>query len=159
MTMKIGLKGGRVLFVDDRVRAGEPDDTTLCKCCAASCESEVTVSCTFCGMTAEETFSIPGILTTGGPGLPDVSASLPDGSYIILSAQISCTPCGWALLIGVCAFCVATSQFSSDGFTALIPFAGAESPGGCPEAGPVTLECFGLQFGIPCSTTTTATIE
>lgn len=160
MTLTARIKGNAILFFENVIRMGESGDERPCQCCAGECDSEVTITCDFCGMTAEETFSIPGILITGGPGLPIVSASLPDGSYIILSAQISCTACGWALVIGVCAYCVSTGQASSDAFTALIPFAAAEEPGGgyCPETGPVTLECFGLQFGIPCVTTTTATI-
>ena len=133
----------------------ERDDTRNlpCKCCADDCTEEVTISVSFCGMTVTETLPIPGILTQG-------QANLPDGSYLIVSAQISCGPCGWYLDIGVCAYCDATQQAASDGFTAYIPFAETPADGNtyCPEAGPVTLTCFGEQFGIPCVTIPSASI-
>lgn len=124
-----------------------------CYCCASECESELTVSVSFCGMTVAETLQIPGTL---GQGI----ATLPDGSYLILSADISCTPCGWSVLIGVCAYCDATQEAASDSFTAFIPFAATPEADGryCPEAGAVDLVCFGEQFGIPCVTTPTASI-
>lgn len=126
-----------------------------CYCCAFECELELTVEVMFCGMTATATLQIPGVEPLG-QGL----ASLPDGSYLILSAQISCTPCGWDVLIGVCGYCESTQEASSDAFTAVIPFAATQAPSGgyCPAPGQVELECFGEQFGIPCVTTTTAEI-
>lgn len=131
---------------------GDADDLP-CKCCAADCESQLTINVTFCGMTVEETLPIPGILNQG-------IDTLPDDSFLIVSASISCGPCGWYLDIGVCAYCVATNQFASDGFTGYVPFAATPEAGGgyCPEAGAVDLTCFGDQFGIPCITTATATI-
>lgn len=153
MTLEIPTRDDKIVMIDGAVRLNNPSDERACKCCALACESEMTVSVSFCGMTVTETLPIPGIL---GQGI----ANLPDGSYLILSAQISCTPCGWDVLIGVCAYCEATGQAASDGFTALVPFAAvAEAAGGyCPETGAVALECFGLQFGIPCVTAPTASI-
>lgn len=153
MTLEIPTRDGAIVLADGAVRLNDPADDRACKCCALSCSSELTVSVSFCGMTVTETLPIPGILNQG-------IVVLPDESYLIVSAQISCTPCGWDVLVGVCAYCVATGQAASDAFTALIPFAAAAEPAGgyCPEAGAVALECFGLQFGIPCVTTATATI-
>lgn len=153
MTLKIPTRDGQIVMAGGFVRLNDQSDERGCKCCAASCESSLTVSVTFCGMTVTETIAIPGILGQG-------TASLPDGSYLVLSAQMSCSPCGWDLLIGVCAYCEATGQAASDGFTALIPFAAAEEAAGgyCPQTGAVALECFGLEFGIPCVTNPTATI-
>ena len=157
--MQISLVDERVVFVRepgflDLVRGVLPGDESGCKCCATSCAAELELSVSFCGMTVEETIPIPGILGQG-------QANLPDGSFLILSADILCTPCGWTLGIGVCACCDATGEAASDSFTALIPFAAAEEPAGgyCPEPGPVALECFGLQFGIPCVTTPTAVVS
>lgn len=124
-----------------------------CYCCAESCEAELTIEVTFCGMTAIRTVPIPGILDG------NQIETLPDDSYLIVSAQIACTPCGWELSIGVCAYCVATGQAASDAFTATIPFGGGSPSGGyCPLNGVIELECFGEQFGIPCVTTATAEI-
>ncbi len=153
-----GLSGrsisGKIRVHEGRVFLSESTDARPCKCCAFECESELTIEVTFCGMTAVRTVPIPGILDG------NQIETLPDGSYLIVSASISCGPCGWALDIGVCAYCEATQQAASDGFTALIPFAAtAEATGGyCPESGAVDLTCFGEQFGIPCVTTTTAEI-
>lgn len=145
---------GKIRMHDGDVFFSEEDDDTPCKCCALECEEEVTITVTFCGMTAERTLPIPGILDG------NQFESLPDGSYLIVSAQISCGPCGWDLSIGVCAFCVATDQAASDGFTGVIPFADNPAPGGgyCPKSGAVDLTCFGDQFGIPCVTNPTASV-
>lgn len=132
----------------------DSSDTRPCKCCSFDCASELTVEVSFCGMTATETLAIPAFLDS------QQVVTLPDGSYIILSAQIYCTPCGWVMEIGVCAYCDATQEAAADAFTATVPFSPTAEADGtfCPETGAVTLECFGDQFGIPCITTTTATI-
>lgn len=153
--------------VANKIRVHAPDPYTFkvfmqerddarnlpCKCCATECDTEVSISVSFCGMTVAATLPIPGIL-----GL--AQATLPDGSYLIVSAQISCTPCGWFLDMGVCAYCDATQQAASDGFTAAIPFAATPNANGtyCPQTGAVTLTCFGEQFGIPCVTTPSVSI-
>lgn len=156
-------------LIDDRVAFYYPDQATplvrlapssddrACKCCAFECEVEVTISISFCGMSVNVTMPIPGFLNSLLS-----TVELPDGSFIVPSASIYCTPCGWTLDIGICAYCVETDQFASEGFTASIPFAATEETlgaGHCPESGAVELECFGEQFGIPCITTTSATIE
>lgn len=143
---KIRLHDGLVFF------SGETDGRP-CKCCAFECEAELDIQVTFCGMTLNATVQIPGVLSFA-------QVDLPDGSYIILSAQITCGPCGWAVDIGVCAYCDATQQAASDGFVASIPFADSPEANGsyCPETGAIDLTCFGDQFGIPCVTTTTASI-
>lgn len=137
------------VFVRER---GDQDDLP-CKCCSTDCSTELSISVSFCGMTVTETLTIPGFL---GQGI----ATLPDGSYLILSAQIDCGPCGWSVLIGVCAYCEATQQAASDGFTAFLPFADNPEADGryCPDTGAVDLVCFGEQFGIPCVTNPTASI-
>jgi hypothetical protein len=139
------------LFVFMRERYDQDD--LPCKCCSFECGNDLLISLSFCGMTLNATVPIPGILN-------QAQANLPDGSYLILSAQIDCGPCGWSVLIGVCAYCEATQQAASDSFTASIPF--GENPEGngryCPETGAVDLVCFGEQFGIPCVTTPTASI-
>lgn len=154
MTLKARLQDGRVVLVDSLVRLGEQGDERPCKCCALECDAELTIEVTFCGMTATRTVSIPGILDG------NQIETLPDDSYLIVSGQISCGLCGWFVDIGVCAYCVSTNEFASDGFTALVPFAATAETGGgyCPEAGPIDLVCFGDQFGIPCVTTATAEI-
>lgn len=144
---KIRLHDGRVFLADDT-------DSRPCKCCAFECATELTIEVTFCGMTAIRTVPIPGILDG------NQIETLPDDSYLIVSGQISCTPCGWFVDIGICGFCESTQQAASDGFTGFIPFAATAEAGGgyCPETGAVDLTCFGEQFGIPCVTTTTAEI-
>ena len=144
---------GKIRLHDGLVFLSEQTDDRPCKCCALECEAELDIEVTFCGMTLNATVQIPGILTFA-------QVDLPDGSYIILSAQISCGVCGWELNIGVCAYCESTQQAASDAFIASVPFADtAEATGGyCPETGAVDLTCFGDQFGIPCVTTTTASI-
>lgn len=133
------------------------EDELPCKCCAQECDSELTVSVTFCGMTVTETIPIPGMIM-----FPNGQANLPDGSYLILSANTSCGPCGWFVDIGVCAYCDATQEAASDAFSATVPFDDTPSPPDsntyCPEPGPVNLTCFGDQFGLPCLTNPTATI-
>lgn len=148
--LRVSMFGGLVKFADS-------EDTSLCRCCADSCSNSVTVTVTFCGITREYEVPIPGSFSEqfdlDGPG--------PGQSYLNVDVLIGCTPCGWMLTIGICAFCEETNQFVSEGFTALIPFAGyeeIEGGGDCPEAGPVDLICFGDQFGIPCVTVTTAVI-
>jgi hypothetical protein len=155
--MLIPIRDGKVVTVPDLaglplVRMGDPADGVSCKCCAAECESTATVEIDFCGMSVS--FEVPI------PGQAEQIASKEDESYLIAGAIISCTPCGWLLAITVCAFCVETDVFASDGFVAEIPFAAAEEPTGghCPEGGEVILECFGDQFGIPCVTSPTVTI-
>lgn len=145
---------GKIRLHDGLVFLSEETDGRPCKCCAFECESEVSVSVEWCGMSVAFSLPIPG-----SSGFVEDPTPPPD-SYLIVDAQISCTPCGWSLVIGVCAYCDETGQFASDSFTALIPFASAEEPAGgyCPEAGAVDLVCFGDQFGIPCVTTTTASI-
>lgn len=125
-----------------------------CYCCAESCSTEVEILVEWCGMSVSFSLPIPG-----SSGFVEDPAPPPD-SYLIADAQISCTTCGWVLLISVCAYCDATNQFASDAFTAVIPFAATQAPSGgyCPAPGQVELECFGEQFGIPCATTTTAEI-
>lgn len=153
--------------ITDKIRVHLPDPFTLlvffrergdeddlpCKCCSFDCDEDLTVSVSFCGMTVTETLPIPGILNQG-------QANLPDGSYLIVSAMISCGPCGWYVDIGICAYCDATGQAASDAFTGFVPFADTAEPDGkyCPTAGAVDLTCFGAQFGIPCVTNTTASI-
>lgn len=140
------------LFVFLR-RDGDADDIP-CKCCSDSCENEMTVSVTWCGMTVTETLPIPGVLN-------QAQANLPDGSYLIVSASISCGPCGWAVSVGVCAYCEATEEAASDGFDAFVPFADQPDAGRsyCPQSGAVDLQCFGDQFGIPCVTNPTVSIS
>ena len=148
--------------IADRIRAYTPDPFTLliylqtrlddrnlpCKCCATSCSTQVSISVSFCGMTVTTTVPIPGVLGFA-------QANLPDGSYLIVSAQIACGPCGWGLSMGVCGYCEETQEAASDGFSAAIPFAEMPQHANgtyCPQAGAVNLECFGDQFGIPCVT-------
>ena len=147
----------RIVMNDGLVWLSERDDNRPCKCCAFECEVEVAISIEFCGMSVNVTMPIPGFLDTQAN-----IVSLPDGSYLIPSASIYCTPCGWTLAIEICAYCAETEQFASEGFTASIPFAAAEETfgaGHCPELGEVDLQCFGEQFGIPCITTTSATVQ
>lgn len=154
MTLKAALRGGKVVLLGNKVRLGEDGDERPCKCCAAECESEVTVTVEWCGMSVTLTVPIPG--SSGFVEDPDP----PPDSSLQADALISCTGCGWELVISVCAYCAATTQFASDAFTAFIPFANSEEAGGgyCPEPGAVELTCFGEQFGIPCITTVSATI-
>jgi hypothetical protein len=145
--------GGKIRLHEGQVFLAEHDDDRPCKCCAFECEADLTISVSFCGMTVNATLEIPGVLDFA-------EATLPDGSYIILNAEISCTPCGWGLILGICAYCDSTEEFGSDAFTASVPFAASAEAGGgyCPETGAVALTCYGEQFGIPCVTTTTASI-
>lgn len=147
------LIDGKVVLLNGLVRVGSEGDTRPCKCCAGVCDADLSIEITFCGMTLNATVAIPGVL-------PFAQVDLPDGSYIIASGTISCGPCGWAVDIGVCAYCEATQQAASDGFVASIPFADNPEDGGgyCPQTGGIDLTCFGDQFGIPCVTTTTAFI-
>lgn len=157
MTLLARLRDGKVVATDGLVHLREQGDPTACKCCASECEAEVTVEVTFCGYTVTLQVPIPGSAFVN----QDLDESGPGESYINVEAVITCGPCGWNLQVSVCAYCEDTGVYASDGFTAVIPFAGSEeTPGGghCPESGEVELECFGLQFGIPCVTTTTATI-
>jgi hypothetical protein len=139
---------------------GPPPEESCCKppCetvfCPDDCDSQVLVEVEFCNLTATLQVPIPG------------SASLnyqdPDSdSYIIIDASMVCGCDDWLLTVSVCAYCEDTNEFASDGFTATIRFSGNEEPDGgyCPEDGPITLECFGEQFGIPCKTTVTAVLE
>lgn len=144
---------GKIRLHDGQVFLSEDTDDLPCKCCAFECEADLEIEVTFCGMTLNATVQIPGVL-------PFAQVDLPDGSYIIASATISCGPCGWEVDIGVCAYCDATQQAASDGFVASIPFANNPEAGGgyCPETGGIDLTCFGDQFGIPCVTLTTASI-
>jgi hypothetical protein len=137
-----------------RVFLAAEDDDTPCKCCASECSGEVSIEVTFCGMTVSLSLPIPG-----ASGFVEEADSVPQ-SYLIVEASISCTGCEWLLVISVCAYCDETNQFASDGFYACIPFAEEPESGCCfcPQSGPVTLECFGEQFGIPCVTTATASI-
>jgi len=157
MTMEVPLRDGKVVVLIDNggeilVRFGQSGDGVSCKCCPTECDSTLAVEVTFCGMTVSLTVPIPG--SAGQTVIKE------DESFLTVDASIACTPCGWFLGITVCAFCVETNVFASDGFVAEIPFADAEEPSGghCPEMGPVVLECFGDQFGIPCVTAPTATI-
>lgn len=147
----------RDAFNDEFVRVAGVGDLAVCKCCAFECQAELTISVSFCGMSATVVVPIPGILGGAEP-----VATLPDDSYIILGAQVSCTPCGWFVDITICAFCVETQEAASDGYTAFVPFSDtAEDEAAlfyCPAGGEVDLVCFGEQFGIPCVTTTTASI-
>lgn len=143
---------------DEYVRVADASDSAACKCCAFECEAELTISVSFCGMDATVTLPIPGFLTLAEP-----IATLPDDSYILMGGSITCTPCGWFVDLFLCAFCVGTEEFASDGYTAFVPF--SETPEDeaalfyCPAPGNVELECFGDQFGIPCITTVTAVVE
>lgn len=157
--------------ITDKIRVHLPDPFTLlvflrergdeddlpCKCCSFDCDEELTVSVSFCGMTVTETIPIPGMIM-----FPGGQANLPDGSYLIVGAMISCGPCGWYVDIGICAYCDATGQTASDAFTGFVPFADQPTPPNsntfCPEPGQVTLTCFGDQFGLPCLTNPTASI-
>jgi hypothetical protein len=158
MTAETGrLLNNAIRIVDDgsiRVFLSAADDDTPCKCCASDCSVEVEIEVTFCGMTVAISLPVPG--TSGFVEAPNPPAN----SYLIVDTNISCTPCGWTLVISVCAYCDQTNQFASDGFYACIPFAEEPESGCCfcPESGSVTLECFGEQFGIPCVTTATAAI-
>lgn len=145
---------GKIRLHDGRVFLSEDTDDRPCKCCAFECEAELEIEVTFCGMTLNATVQIPGFTDFA-------EVTLPDGSYILLSAQIGCGPCGWEISIGICAYCDATQVAGSDAFTASVPFAATEETfgaGHCPESGAVDLECFSEQFGIPCVTTVTASI-
>lgn len=156
MSLAGRLINNRIRVHDGKVFMSEEADDRPCKCCATECAAELTIEVSFCGMTVTEPILIPGILT-----YPYGIATLPDGSYLIVSAEISCTACGWEVLIGVCGYCDSTGAAASDSFTAFVPFAAtAEQPPNlyCPEAGAVDLVCFGQQFGIPCVVTPTATI-
>lgn len=144
---------GKIRLQDGLVFLSQAADDRPCKCCAFQCEADLSIQVSFCGMTLNATIEIPDILSFA-------QEDLPDGSYIILSAQISCGPCGWELSIGICAYCESTQQAASDAFTASLPFAESPEANGtyCPETGAIDLTCFGDQFGIPCVTTTTASI-
>ncbi len=149
--------GEKVRMFDETTVFLEPElSDTACKCCATSCESTLTVTVEWCGMTVTKVVAIPA--TAVNFGIPD--ATLPDGSYMYVGVEIACTPCGWQLGIGICAVCVATNQSTSDAWEALVPFANVPEAGGgyCPETGAVGLTCFGDQFGIPCVTTASASI-
>lgn len=154
MTLAARLIDNKIRMHDGKVFLSEQSDDTPCKCCALECAAELTIEVAFCGMTAIRTIPIPGVLND------NQIETLPDDSYLVVSAEIFCTACGWELLIGVCGYCASTEQYASDSFTALIPFSGTPEDGGgyCPETGNVDLTCFGAQFGIPCVTTTTAEI-
>lgn len=156
MTLAARLVDNKIRLHDGKVFLSEEADDTPCKCCASECPTEVTVEVTFCGFTATLQVPIPGSASFN----QDLDGAGPGESYMLVEVQIQCGPCGWPLVIAVCAFCEETNQFASDVFTALIPFAAAEEPAGgyCPESGAVDLTCFGEQFGIPCVTTTTAEI-
>lgn len=125
-----------------------------CKCCSDSCANQMTVTVTYCGMQVTTTLNVPGMVN-------QAQANLEDGSYLIVSASISCGPCGWAVGVGVCGYCVATGDAASDGFDAVVPFADQPQEGRlyCPESGAVDLKCFGAQFGVPCKTNTVVTIS
>jgi hypothetical protein len=160
--MQIPLRDGRVVLTTDafdqlRVRMADISDPSACACCAEECSSTLSVVVEFCDMIVEKEIAIPGQFTD----ISEPQAELEDGSYMYVTIEIACTPCGWTLGIGICAFCVATNQSTGESWTALIPFADEEEAGGgsCPQPGAVDLECFGLQFGIPCITTASATIS
>jgi hypothetical protein len=157
-------------LINDKIRVYAPDPWTLqvflqeradqrnlpCNCCATDCGT-LTVTVEWCGMTVTHVVPIPG--SAGNFSIPD--ASLPDGSYMYVSVQISCTPCGWHVGVGMCAQCVSTNQFTGETWEALVPFSDTPEASGvyCPELGTVDLTCFGDQFGIPCVTTATGVIE
>lgn len=157
--VKVVLRNGEVFMVRDSfdaltVRLASDGEESACKCCAFECEVEVTISVTFCGVTSTFTMPIPGIGNFEDP-LPG------EEDFLLVGADITCGPCGWYLTITICGYCEETDLFVSEGYTAEIPFASSEETPGdgyCPESGEVDLECFGDQFGIPCVTTTTATI-
>lgn len=142
---------------------GPPPEESCCKppCdtvwCPEDCDLQVTVEVTFCNYTATLQVPIPGAASLN----VDLDGDGPSGSYLIVDASIVCGCDDWLLVIGVCAYCEETNEYASDGFTGTIQFSGNEEPGGgyCPDLGPVTLECFGEQFGIPCKTTVTASVE
>lgn len=134
---------------------GDYENVLECTDECADCDEEVTVAVEWCDMAVS--FSIP---VPGASGFVE-ALNPPPESYMIVDATISCTNCGWALMISVCAYCAETNQFASDGFTAVIPFVDVEAPpqgNYCPQSGAVTLECFGEQFGIPCKTSATASV-
>lgn len=158
------MSSGQIRLINNAVRiVNNPTRVFLstssgeapCKCCASECDEEVSISVNFCEMAVDFNLPIPGF--SGFVEDPDP----PPDSYLIVNAEIDCTDCGWLLLISICAFCDDTNVFASDGFYAQIPFAGTPESGCCycPELGSVNLCCFGEQFGIPCVTTTTATVE
>lgn len=142
---------------------GPPPDDACCKppCetvfCPEACESHVTVEVTFCNYTATLQVPIPGSASLN----IDLDDDGPSSSYMIIDALIVCGCDDWLLTVSVCAYCEDTNEFASDGFSGTIQFSGNEEPNGgyCPENGPVTLECFGDQFGIPCISTVTAIVE
>ena len=147
---------GKIRLHEGQVFLAEHDDDRPCKCCATSCATEVTVEVTFCDYTATLEVPIPGSANFN----QDLDGAGPGESYLVIDAVITCTPCGWLLVVNVCGYCEDPYSFASDAWSALIPFAAAAESGGgyCPEAGAVALECFGLEFGVPCVTNTTATI-
>lgn len=142
-----------------------PPEDSCCKplcetdwCPEDGCDSrQVVVTVTFCNHTATLQVPIPGAATLS----LDLDGDGPGESYVVIDAQMVCGCNDWILTVGVCAYCEETNEFASDGFTGTIQFSGNEEPGGgyCPEIGPVTLECFGDQFGIPCKTTVAASVE
>lgn len=157
MSAKLVGRDGRILQVDSGLlRAVLPGDENGCKCCAFECAEEVTIEMSFCGMSLTAVMPIPGFLNSF-----DSTVTLPDGSYLIPTASIGCTPCGWSLSVEVCAYCVETNQFAGEGYTANIPFSEEETQTGgfCPESGPVPLVCFSEQFGIPCVVPVSVVIE
>lgn len=148
---------GKIRLVGDAVFLAQHNDIRPCKCCALTCAAEVTIQVSYCGYTAELQVPIPGSASLS----VDLDGNGPGESYIVIEGVISCSPCGWLLVINVCGYCEDPYGFASDGFSALIPFANSEeTPGNgyCPEGGEVTLICFSEQFNIPCVTDTTATI-
>lgn len=132
-------------------------DNRACFCCALECNGELTFSVEYCGMTVEDSVSIPGLINI--EERPPVEPGQPE-KYLFVAVTISCSACGWDVAIGICARCGNTEI--GEAWVATIPFAEAEeTPGAghCPESGEVALECFGEQFGIPCSATVTASIS
>lgn len=131
------------------------EDDSFCEDACDDCEQEVAITVEWCGMSVNISLPVPG-----SSGFVE-DLDHPPESYLIVDATISCISCGWALSIGVCAYCAETNQFASDGFTAVVPFVNVEAPpqgNYCPQSGAVTLECFGEQFGIPCKTSATASV-
>ena len=154
-------------LIDNKLRVVSPNPWSLqvfmqerddarnlpCKCCATECDFQIYIVVVFCGMVAVRLLSVPGILD--GTQIE----TLPDDSYLIVSGQVSCGPCGWFLDISVCGYCTETEQAASDAFTAFIPFSATPKADGtyCPSTdAAIDLICFSEQFGIPCVTSVSA---
>lgn len=144
----ITFQGDSVLFKGDKVGSEQ-----ACCCgdggcdCPADCDPlELSVTLTYCNMTAQVVVPVPG------SGNMQVNNG---DDFLIVEASITCLPtppCGWAVDVLVCYRC--NEMMNGEGFFAVVP----QQANGCPDTGAVDLTCFGDQFGIPCATNPTASI-